>query len=85
MSFQDNVKKKTDSIRNLIERIDMHTETDELGGPDYDTIDSLTDLIEGSLGDIRELIEDINENGEAEDLGDNCPECGGPATHPSGL
>lgn len=58
-SFQEKIKALTDSIRNELERIEMHAATDESGGPDYDTIDSLTDLIEGELGDIRELLSDI--------------------------
>ena len=63
MSFQEKVKTITDSIRNELERIEMHAEPSE-DGPDYDTISDLTDLIEGSLEDLRELIDDILEEDE---------------------
>lgn len=59
MSFQEKVKASVTSIRNELERIEMHSTADELGGPDYGTIDHLADLIEDHLGDIRELICDF--------------------------
>lgn len=59
MSFQEKVKASVTSIRNELERIEMHTTADELGGPDYETIEHLTDLIEDHLRDIRELICDL--------------------------
>uniref|UniRef100_A0A6M3MA49 Uncharacterized protein n=2 Tax=viral metagenome TaxID=1070528 RepID=A0A6M3MA49_9ZZZZ len=64
MSFQDKVKAIVASIRNELERIEMHAEPSEDGGPDYDTIDSLTDLIEGHVEDLRDLIEEILEEAE---------------------
>lgn len=60
MSFQEKIKTLIASIRNELERIEMHAEPSE-GGPDYDTIDDLLDNIEMSLEDIRELIEEVEE------------------------
>uniref|UniRef100_A0A6M3MH34 Uncharacterized protein n=1 Tax=viral metagenome TaxID=1070528 RepID=A0A6M3MH34_9ZZZZ len=62
MSFQEKIKPMIASIRNELERIEMHAEPHEDGGPhDYDTISDLTDLIESSLVDIRELIDEVEE------------------------
>ena len=64
MSFQEKIKPLIASIRNELERIEMHANSDELGGPDYDTIEDIADLIEGSLRDIRELVEEALEEAE---------------------
>lgn len=60
MSFQEKIKTMIASIRNELERIEMHAYPGE-GEPDYDTISDLTDLIESSLDDIRELIDEVEE------------------------
>ena len=64
MSFQEKIKPMIASIRNELERIEMHAEPSEDGGPDYDTISDLTDFIESYLGDIRELIDEVEEEAE---------------------
>jgi len=56
-SFREKVKTLIASIRNELERIEMHA----VGEPDYDTIEDLTDLIEGTLREIRELVSDAME------------------------
>ncbi len=61
MSFQEKIRPMIASIRNELARIEMNFTTNELGGPDYDTIDYLTDLIEGKLEDIRERINEHQE------------------------
>jgi len=63
-SFQEKIMTVIASIRNELERIEMHSETNECGGPDYDTIEVIADLIEGSLLDIRELVGDALKEAE---------------------
>lgn len=64
MSFQEKVQTIIASIHNELKRIEMHAEPSEKDGPDYYTISNLTDLIEGSLEDIRELVEEMIEEAE---------------------
>ena len=63
MSFQEKIKPMIASIRNNLGRIERETDLGE-GETCYESISDLTDLIESSLDDIRELIDEMCEEAE---------------------